>query len=196
MSEARKDVPGPIEALVDVLPRPLLRGWFHAGAAAAAAVVAQVRHGSLGELPLEITEEMRARAEVSDQPEGHGHGPGNTDVDAEGGYVRTDGQLFAPPNQWFVGVRASWNIWEWGASFFQARAASRQALEHSCKRRDGPVASLLGPQARPPQKDWRVHDRPRGTHRPRRAPVRRPGCDDVHGCVQFRNDLFRPAVAV
>jgi outer membrane protein len=56
------------------------------------------------------------------------------EVDAEGGYVRTDGQLFAPPNQWFVGVRASWNIWEWGASFFQARAASRQAeavaLEH------------------------------------------------------------------
>ena len=49
------------------------------------------------------------------------------EVDAEGGYVRTDGQLFAPPNQWFVGVRASWNIWEWGASFFQARAASRQA---------------------------------------------------------------------
>lgn len=49
------------------------------------------------------------------------------EVDAEGGYVRTDGQLFAPPNQWFIGVRASWNIWEWGASFFQARAASHQA---------------------------------------------------------------------
>jgi len=49
------------------------------------------------------------------------------EVDAEGGYVRTDGQLFAPPNQWFVGVRATWNIWEWGASFFQARAAAQQA---------------------------------------------------------------------
>jgi outer membrane protein len=49
------------------------------------------------------------------------------DVDAEGGYVRTDGQLFAPANQWFVGVRASWNVWEWGATFFQARAAGRQA---------------------------------------------------------------------
>lgn len=56
------------------------------------------------------------------------------EVDAEGAYLRTDGQLFAPPNQWFVGVRATWNIWEWGASFFQARAAARQAeavaLEH------------------------------------------------------------------
>jgi outer membrane protein len=49
------------------------------------------------------------------------------EVDAEGGYVRTDGQLFAPPNQWFVGVKATWNIWEWGASFFQARAAAHQA---------------------------------------------------------------------
>jgi outer membrane protein len=49
------------------------------------------------------------------------------EVDAEGAYVRTDGQLFAPKDQWFVGVRASWTIWEWGASFFQARAAGRQA---------------------------------------------------------------------
>ncbi|MCA1664517.1 MAG: TolC family protein [Myxococcales bacterium] len=58
------------------------------------------------------------------------------EVDAEGGYVRTDGQLFAPPNQWFVGVRASWNIWEWGASFFQARAASRQAEAVALERED------------------------------------------------------------
>lgn len=61
------------------------------------------------------------------------------EVDAEGGYIRTDGQLFAPPNQWFVGVRASWNIWEWGASFFQARAAQQQAdaaaLERDNQRR-------------------------------------------------------------
>lgn len=49
------------------------------------------------------------------------------EVDAEGGYVRTDGQLFAPPNQFFVGLKATWNVWEWGASFFQARAAERQA---------------------------------------------------------------------
>jgi outer membrane protein TolC len=49
------------------------------------------------------------------------------EVDAEGGYVRTDGQLFAPPNQFFVGLKATWNVWEWGASYFQARAAQRQA---------------------------------------------------------------------
>ncbi|HEY2745866.1 MAG TPA: TolC family protein [Polyangia bacterium] len=49
------------------------------------------------------------------------------EVDAEGAFVRTDGQLFAPANQWFVGVKANWAIWEWGATFFQARAAARQA---------------------------------------------------------------------
>ncbi len=49
------------------------------------------------------------------------------EIDAEGGYVRTDGQLFAPPNQWFVGVKATWAVWEWGATYFQARAASKQA---------------------------------------------------------------------
>jgi outer membrane protein len=49
------------------------------------------------------------------------------DIDAEGGYLRVDGQLFALPNQWFVGVRASWAIWEWGTSFYQARSAARLA---------------------------------------------------------------------
>jgi outer membrane protein len=61
------------------------------------------------------------------------------EIDAEGAYVRSDGQLFAPANQWFIGVRGSWNIWEWGATFFQARAAARQAaaaaLEHDHQRR-------------------------------------------------------------
>jgi outer membrane protein TolC len=49
------------------------------------------------------------------------------EVDAEGSYLRIDGQLFVPPNQWFVGLRASWAIWEWGATYFQARLASQQA---------------------------------------------------------------------
>jgi len=49
------------------------------------------------------------------------------ELDAEGAYVRTDGQLFAPKDQWFVGLKANWTIWEWGATFFTARAASHQA---------------------------------------------------------------------
>jgi outer membrane protein TolC len=49
------------------------------------------------------------------------------EADLEGGYIRTDGQLFVPLNQWFVGVRASWALFEWGATFYQARAAAREA---------------------------------------------------------------------
>jgi outer membrane protein TolC len=49
------------------------------------------------------------------------------EIDAEGGYLRIDGQLFAPANQWYVGVKASWPIWEWGASFYAARAQAKVA---------------------------------------------------------------------
>lgn len=49
------------------------------------------------------------------------------EIDGEAGYTRIDGQKFAPQDSLFVGVRASWAIWEWGASFFAARAAARQA---------------------------------------------------------------------
>lgn len=49
------------------------------------------------------------------------------EIDLEGGYLRIDGQQFAPKNQAYVGVRASWAVWEWGASFSQWRAAGRQA---------------------------------------------------------------------
>jgi outer membrane protein TolC len=49
------------------------------------------------------------------------------EIDGEAGYVRLDGQPFAAPESWYVGVRASWAVWEWGASFFAARAAGTQA---------------------------------------------------------------------
>ncbi len=50
------------------------------------------------------------------------------DVDLEAAYLRVDGQIFQPPNSEFVGIKASWAIWEWGASFFAYRAAAEQAL--------------------------------------------------------------------
>lgn len=49
------------------------------------------------------------------------------DIDLEAAYIRTDGQKFAPPNQEFVGLRANWAIWEWGASELQRKAAAIQA---------------------------------------------------------------------
>jgi outer membrane protein len=49
------------------------------------------------------------------------------DIDAEGAYIRTDGQLFAPPNQAYLGLKATWAIWEWGATNLQRKAAAIQA---------------------------------------------------------------------
>jgi outer membrane protein TolC len=49
------------------------------------------------------------------------------DIDLEGAYIRTDGQLFAPPNSAFLGIKANWAIWEWGASDLQRKAAAVQA---------------------------------------------------------------------
>ena len=49
------------------------------------------------------------------------------DIDLEGAYVRTDGQVFAPPNSAYLGLKASWAIWEWGASNLQRKAAAIQA---------------------------------------------------------------------
>jgi outer membrane protein len=49
------------------------------------------------------------------------------DIDLEGAYLRTDGQLFAPPNSAYLGIKANWAIWEWGASDLQRKAAALQA---------------------------------------------------------------------
>jgi outer membrane protein TolC len=49
------------------------------------------------------------------------------EVDLEGAYSRVDGQVFAPKNAAFVGIKATWPIWEWGASYNARRAAAAQA---------------------------------------------------------------------
>jgi len=49
------------------------------------------------------------------------------DIDLEGAYIRADGQPFQPKNSGFIGLKASWAIWEWGASALQRKAAVIQA---------------------------------------------------------------------
>jgi outer membrane protein len=56
------------------------------------------------------------------------------EIDLEAAYTRIDGQIFAPPNSAFVGVKAEWAIWEWGASLAQHRAAVAEA---TATRHDG-----------------------------------------------------------
>ncbi|MES1207591.1 MAG: TolC family protein [Pseudomonadota bacterium] len=49
------------------------------------------------------------------------------DIDFEAAYVRTDGQQFAPKNSAYVGLKANWAIWEWGATELQRKSAAIQA---------------------------------------------------------------------
>jgi outer membrane protein len=49
------------------------------------------------------------------------------DVDLEAAYLRTDGSIFNPKNAGYLGVKASWAIFEWGASYFAQRAGAAQA---------------------------------------------------------------------
>jgi outer membrane protein len=56
------------------------------------------------------------------------------DLDLEGAYLRADGQPFSPKNSAYVGLKASWAIWEWGATNLQREAAAVQA---DAARRDG-----------------------------------------------------------
>ncbi|HVV49313.1 MAG TPA: TolC family protein, partial [Polyangia bacterium] len=49
------------------------------------------------------------------------------DIDVEAAYLRADGQPFSPKNSAYVGLKASWAIWEWGASELQRKAAAIQA---------------------------------------------------------------------
>jgi outer membrane protein len=49
------------------------------------------------------------------------------DLDLEAAYLRLYGQPFSPPSSEYVGIKAQWAIWEWGASLHQQRAAEAQA---------------------------------------------------------------------
>jgi outer membrane protein TolC len=49
------------------------------------------------------------------------------DIDLEGAYMRSYGQIILPTNFAFIGLSARWAIWEWGASYAAYRASRAQA---------------------------------------------------------------------
>lgn len=49
------------------------------------------------------------------------------EVDLEAAYIRIDGQAFAAKDQAYVGVKATWPVWTWGAQWYAHRAAAHQA---------------------------------------------------------------------
>jgi outer membrane protein len=49
------------------------------------------------------------------------------EVNLEAAYLHVNGQIFAPPDAAFVGIKADWPIWEWGAKWYERKAAEAQA---------------------------------------------------------------------
>jgi outer membrane protein len=50
------------------------------------------------------------------------------DVDLEAGYMHMTGQAFVKTDSAFIGLKAGWQVWDWGARWFQHRAAESQAV--------------------------------------------------------------------
>lgn len=50
------------------------------------------------------------------------------EVDLEAGYMHMTGQTFVKTDSAFIGVKAGWQIWDWGAKWYQHRAAEAQAV--------------------------------------------------------------------
>jgi outer membrane protein TolC len=74
------------------------------------------------------------------------------EVNLEAGYVYIRGQELAPRSSTFVGVRADWAAFEWGATFYDQRAAERQsaaaaAEEEGARRRIGTEVAIRMAQA-------------------------------------------------
>jgi len=69
------------------------------------------------------------------------------EVDLEAGYVHIQGESLAPEDSTYVGLKASWNVFEWGASFYDRRAAAEradaaEAEQEDVRRRVGAEVSI------------------------------------------------------
>jgi len=61
-------------------------------------------------------------------------------VNAIAGVQAVDGVYFQPQTAWFVGAQLTWNVWEWGSSYYAidaARARARQAEAAEARAREG-----------------------------------------------------------
>jgi len=71
------------------------------------------------------------------------------EVNIQAGYTHIDGQVFAPRDSGFIGIKATWLLWDWGATWFGFRAAraqteaSRQELLAQKRQISGEVATEL-----------------------------------------------------
>jgi outer membrane protein TolC len=54
-------------------------------------------------------------------------------ISAVGRYQHTTGSAMNSPNEWLVGGMLSWNLWDWGATYYKARAAEAQTRQIQAK---------------------------------------------------------------
>ena len=101
-----------------VEPSLLLASGEKAPAAAAAQEQALHRRPEILQirLSLEAGEHQRRARQYALLPE----------IDLQGAYMRSYGQIILPTNSAFVGLNATWAIWEWGASYLAYRASQAQ----------------------------------------------------------------------
>jgi len=50
------------------------------------------------------------------------------EIDLEAAYIHIQGESLAPGDSAYVGLKASWNVFEWGAGHFDQRAAAERAV--------------------------------------------------------------------
>ncbi len=58
------------------------------------------------------------------------------DVDLEAGYMHMTGQAFVKKDSAFIGLKAAWQIWDWGARWFQHHAADSRAMAAQAQAED------------------------------------------------------------
>jgi outer membrane protein len=57
-------------------------------------------------------------------------------VSALARYQHTSGTALNNPNEWFVGGVLAWNLWDWGATYYKARAAEAQVRQVQARAAD------------------------------------------------------------
>lgn len=88
-------------------------------------VAAPVANEALARRP--EMKQAKLRADAADHEESARTFALLPEVDLEAAYERVNGQVFAQVSSAFVGIKADWNIWEWGSSYNAKQAAAAEA---------------------------------------------------------------------
>lgn len=74
------------------------------------------------------------------------------EINLEAAYTHITGQVMQPEDQVFIGIKADWTIWEWGAQYFESRHA--QAARNSTYAKLESLKRQVGVEVASRQADW------------------------------------------